>query len=85
MHLFHTRFKSINIFTDISLEVETYLYKNDNSTLLGVLVHNAHFLILSPKCVLMSEISFSNLSDMKYTSLVLKVQLQGTFIKCINM
>ncbi len=48
-------------------------------------MHDAHFLILSPKCVLMSEMSCSNLSDMKYTSLVLKVQSQGTFIKCINM
>ncbi len=46
LHLFILSIvQSINIFTDISLK--TY-----NETLFGVLlVHNAHFLILSLKCV----------------------------------
>ncbi len=43
------------LFTDILLK--TYSYKHFNYTLFGILfVHNAHFLILSLKCVLMSPL-----------------------------
>ncbi len=45
--------KYMNTFTDLLLE--TFWNKNYNSTLFGVLFeHNAHFLILSLQCVLMS-------------------------------